>query len=270
MLFFDLLRIQEPLLEPKKCKVHLATHNGSEDPLTEYLEGRFDSWQAWQEKKNFDRPYVVSFVKAPKEVNRWLYVGAYAQSGSKPHPTKGVVYDLTPLPASLDFAGRLTCSYERKGRQAYPFGESVAPSCEVYQFNPEKLHLAEFPGFKKVNVSFGELARIVRQAIPSWRAALENVAGVYLISDQLDGKLYVGSATGAGGIWARWCEYLNGHGENVRLRKLIKEGGAARAEHFHFSVLEIADTHTSGADVLLREGHWKEVLLTRLHGHNGN
>ncbi len=238
--------------------------------MTEYLEGRFDSWQAWQEIKSFERPYVVSFIKAPKRANRWLYVGAYAQSGRKPHPIKGVVYDLTPLPASLEFAGRLTCSYDRKGRQAYRFGETVAPTCDVYELNAEKLHLTEFPGFKKVNVSFGELARIVRQSIPSWRAALENVAGVYLISDQLDGKLYVGSATGAGGIWARWCEYLNGHGENVRLRKLIKEGGAARAEHFHFSVLEIADTHTSGADVLLREGHWKEVLLTRLHGHNGN
>jgi hypothetical protein len=269
MLFFDLLRLQEPLLEPKKCKVHLASWNGSEDPLQVYLAGKFDSWQAWQTRRNFERQYVVSLIQTEHK-KRWLYAGAYESLGSKPNPKEGVTYNLRPLLSASDLAGRVVATFDRPSRQAYLNGETVAEKCEVYQLNPEKLHLAEFPGFKKVNVSFGELGVIVRQAIPSWRAALENVAGVYLISDHLDGKLYVGSATGAGGIWARWCEYLNGHGENVRLRKLIKEGGAARAEHFHFSVLEIADTHTSGADVLLREAHWKEVLLTRLHGHNGN
>ncbi|MGF6348134.1 GIY-YIG nuclease family protein [Variovorax sp. W2I14] len=269
MLLFDLLRLQEPLLEPTQCKVHLAGWTGIENPLRVYSEGNFDAWQAGQTRKNFERQYVVSLIQMADK-RRWLYVGVYESLGSKPNAKGGVTYKLRFLPSSEDLAGRVVATFERPSRQSYLRGESVAPSCEVYQLNPEKLHLAEFPGFKKVNVSFGDLGVIVRQAIPSWRAALENVAGVYLISDHLEGKLYVGSATGAGGIWARWCEYLNGHGENVRLRKLIKEGGAARAEHFHFSVLEIADTHTSGADVLLREGHWKEVLLTRLHGHNGN
>lgn len=119
-------------------------------------------------------------------------------------------------------------------------------------------------------MSFSELRVIVRQSIPSWRAALENVAGVYLISDGETGKLYVGSATGESGIWSRWSAYLNGHGDNVRLRKVIDESSAARAEQFHFSVLEIADTHTKPEEVLQREAHWKEVLLSRLHGHNGN
>lgn len=269
MLLFDLLRLQEPLLEPKKCKVHLAGWNGQENPLHVYLAGKFDAWQAWQTKKNFERQFVVSLIQTEHK-KRWLYVGAYESLGSKPNPKAGVTYNLRPLPNSMDLAGRLVSTYERPGRQSYLNGESVASTCEVYQVSPEKLHLAEFPGFKKVNVSFGELGLIVRQAIPSWKAALENVAGVYLISDGLTGKLYVGSATGAGGIWSRWCAYLNGHGENVRLRKLIGEGGAARAEHFHFSVLEIADTHTKPEEVLQREAHWKEVLLSRLHGHNGN
>lgn len=269
MLLFDLLRAQEPLLDPQHCKVHLASWNGTENPLQVYKTGEFDTWQAWQTRKNFERPYVVSLIQTGYN-KRWLYVGAYESLGSKPNPKIGVTYNLRPLVSSLDLAGRVVATFDRPSRQAYLNGETVAPSCGVYQLAPEKLHLAEFPGFKKVSVSFSELGVIVRQAIPSWRAALENVAGVYLISDHLEGKLYVGSATGAGGIWARWCEYLNGHGENVRLRKLIKEGGPARAEHFHFSVLEIADTHTSGAEVLRREGHWKEVLLTRPHGHNGN
>lgn len=38
----------------------------------------------------------------------------------------------------------------------------------------------------------------------------------------------------------------------------------------HFSVLEIADTHTKPEEVLLREAHWKDVLVSRHHGNNGN
>lgn len=269
MRLFDLLYLQEPLLVPRECKVHLASWNGSENPLQVYLAGGFDTWQSWQTRRNFERPYVVSLIQLTDKF-MWLYVGSYEQTGSVEHSTEGVTYHMNQIPSSMELAGRAVCNYDRPGRQAYLRGETVAPTCHVHEVRAEKIHLAEFPGFKKVNVSFGELGVIVRQAIPSWRAALENVAGVYLISDRSDGKLYVGSATGAGGIWARWCEYLNGHGENARLRTLIKSGGAARAEHFHFSVLEIADTHTSSADVLQREAHWKEVLLSRLHGHNGN
>lgn len=269
MLLFDLLRLQEPLLESTKCKVHLAGWNGFENPLQVYFAGEFDKWQAWQTKRNFERQYVVSLIQLP-ERHRWLYVGAYESVGSVPNPKEGVTYDLRPLPQSMELAGRVVCNFERPGRQPYLNGESVASTCSVHEVRPEKLHLAEFPGFKKVNVSFSELGVIVCQSIPSWRAALENVAGVYLISDGETGKLYVGSATGEGGIWSRWSAYLNGHGENVRLRKLISEGGPARAEHFHFSVLEIADTHTKPDEVLQREAHWKEVLLSRLHGHNGN
>jgi hypothetical protein len=51
--------------------------------------------------------------------------------------------------------------------------------------------------------------------------ALASVAGVYLISDTLTGKLYVGSATGEGGIWGRWCQYVDGHGHNIQLKRLV-------------------------------------------------
>lgn len=269
MRFFDILQSQDARLVPEKCKVHLASWNGSEDPLQVYFAGEFGKWQAWQTKRNFERDYVVSLIQLP-ERQRWLYVGAYEQVGSVEHPTQGVTYHLTPLAESSDLAGRLVCRYARPSRQAYLFGESVAPTCLLHEIRPEKIHLADFPGFKNVDISFGELSVIARQSIPSWVAALQSVAGVYLISDGETGKLYVGSATGVGGIWSRWCEYLNGHGDNVRLRELISEGGVQRAENFRFSVLEIADTHTSPEEVLKRERHWKDVLLSRLHGHNAN
>lgn len=268
MLLFDLLRLEAPELEPSKCKVHLAGWNGHDDPLHVYLKGEFDSWQAWQSRRNFERDFVVSLIQL-RERSQWLFVGAYQAAGSV-EMSDHYNYQLVHLAGFADLAGKAVFSFERPGRQAYLNGETVAPSCRLHEVKPEKIHLADFPGFKSVNVSFSELEIIVRQGIPSWRSALENVAGVYLISDQSDGKLYVGSATGAGGIWSRWCAYLNGHGDNVRLRKLIDDSGRARAQQFHFSVLEIADTHTKPEEVLKREVHWKEVLVSRLHGHNGN
>jgi hypothetical protein len=140
----------------------------------------------------------------------------------------------------------------------------------VHEIRAEPMHLEEFPGFKKVDLEFPDLEVIVRQNTTSWRTVLSNVAGVYLISDPDSGKLYVGSATGEGGIWSRWCQYVDGHGNNVELRKLVGELGKERARGFRFSILEIADLHASLEEVLARESHWKRILLSRSHGFNAN
>lgn len=97
------------------------------------------------------------------------------------------------------------------------------------------------------------------------------MAGVYIIADQRSGKLYIGSACGEGGIWQRWCQYAaTGHGGNLELRDLIKTEGPERAKAFRFSVLEIADLHSTPQDIVRRESHWKNILLTRDHGLNAN
>jgi hypothetical protein len=75
--------------------------------------------------------------------------------------------------------------------------------------------------------------------------------------------------TGEGGIWQRWLDYAaTGHGGNRDLKTLLESGGLERAAGLQYSILEIADTHTSVNDVLQRESHWKRVLLTRIHGLN--
>lgn len=92
-----------------------------------------------------------------------------------------------------------------------------------------------------------------------------------LITDTHTGKLYVGSATGEEGIWARWSSYVaTGHGGNKDLRKLLKAEGSDYVRHFQYAILEIADNHTSVEDVLHREDHWKRVLMSREHGYNAN
>ena len=79
--------------------------------------------------------------------------------------------------------------------------------------------------------------------------------------------------TRGGGIWSRWRSYsLSGHGGNDDLVALLgQEGhGPGHAQHFQYSILEIADTHASIEDVKRRERHWKRVLHSNAHGYNKN
>lgn len=182
MNLFDLLCLQNPALIPERCKIHLASHNGNEYPLDEYLAGRFNEWQRWQSKRNFDRAWVVSLIAM--RANQWLFAGAYRSGSPVRYETDAMwYYPLEEEPSCHDLVGRLVLSFERVGRQSYLVAENWANQIQVRQLYEEPLSIAEFPGFKAVNLSWPELSVVVTQDLPSWRAALSSVAGVYLISD---------------------------------------------------------------------------------------
>ncbi|WP_189654688.1 GIY-YIG nuclease family protein [Paracoccus mutanolyticus] len=65
-------------------------------------------------------------------------------------------------------------------------------------------------------------AAVVSNSRPDWKAALESIKGIYLITDTRTGKRYVGSAYGDQGIWSRWCAYA----ASGRLRDLEKTDAA--------------------------------------------
>lgn len=269
MRVLDLISSMDPAVLPGKAKLHLATSNGRDHPLDVYLAGKFDDWQRWQSKRNFERELVVSLIALPRP-NRWLFAGVHASRGSRwlaEHSAH--YYTLEERPGCSELNGRLTIIFRRPGRQSYLNAENWADQMLLDSILPERMKIAEFPGYRAVDLAKHELDLIVAQGLESWRTALSNVAGVYLISDITSGKLYVGSATGEGGIWGRWCQYsATGHGGNVELRELILRDGTDRASAFRFSVLEIADIHTSRTEILQRESHWKRVLLSRSHGLN--
>jgi hypothetical protein len=268
---FELLRAVSAVVVPARTKVHLAcTNPDGENPLDVYRSGKFDKWQQQQTRRNFERDYVLSLIQLPERA-RWLFVGVYEHRGSVEKGPKSITYMLSAMSEYSDLAGRLVVQYERLARATYRAAETIVDQLVVHELRPEPVLLDEFPGFKKVHLSMQELTRHVWQGSSTWRAALSSVAGVYLVSDPQSGKLYVGSASGEGGIWARWSHYVNGKvGGNKQLRDLVGADGLQRADCFLFSVLEIADMHASVEEVLARESHWKRVLLTRVHGHNSN
>lgn len=269
---FDLLQLASPDLAPTDTKIHLATWNGREDPLDLYRVGTFDSWQASQNQRNFERDYVLSLIDM--KGGRWLFAGLFTAHGVevKQDATRRYFdYDLRRVDACDDLAGRLVVAFQRTGRQSYLLAERWAETMTVSEILPARLSIGEFPGFSAVDIGKAELDVIVARRIESWRAALSSVGGVYLISDPVSGRLYVGSASGEGGIWQRWASYSeSGHGGNVELRKLLEVDGPQRCDAFRFSILEIADVATGQDAILSRESHWKDVLMTRRFGLNAN
>lgn len=270
MQLFPLLALENSAVIASDSKIHLATYNGLEDPLDVYLSGGFEDWQRRQNRKNFERKFVVSLIalKAPQS---WLFAGVHRSGSAETRPDGTYFYPLVQEDACKELNGRLIVKFKRPGRQPYLNADSFSSGLNVSEIRPTRISIASFPGFKSVRLTKMQLDLIVREQFPEWHSALSSVAGVYLITDSSTGKMYVGSATGQGGIWDRWSAYSdNGHGGNVLLRQVMQELGTEHAQNLRYSVLEIADTHASVNEVLEREAHWKAVLHTRQHGLNAN
>ena len=276
MLMFDLLEIMNPNLNPAEAKLHLATWNGSVHPIDIYRAGDFDEWQRWQRRKNFERMFVISLINLPPQRDSWLFAGIYSSRGVESkwleeRKREYHYYELTEEQAYKEMNGRLVVTFARPGRASYLRAEKWSDRILLSEIYVERQSIGEFPGFKAVNLTKDQLDLIVRKSPESWRTALSSVAGVYLISDSGTGRFYVGSAYGEGGIWHRWSEYAdNGHGGNVELKKLLADEGLQYATNFRYSILEISDLHDSQDNILQRESHWKDILMSRTYGLNAN
>ena len=249
-------------------KIHLATGQKI-PPLDAFYEGKFKEWQEYQNNENFKCDYVLSLISL--EGNKWLFAGVYKILGVTKGANPPYQYQTVLLPNQEDIIGRIIVSYKREGRASYIWGHKYGKNLEIFEIRPERLSIEDFPGYNKVVLSHRQLKIITTQLEPSWKSALSNVKGIYLISDISTGKLYVGSATGEDGIWQRWESYAKtGHGGNSELKTLLRDKGIEYTSNFQYSVLEIADTHSTDEFIIERETYWKNVLLSRKFGYNSN
>jgi hypothetical protein len=136
----------------------------------------------------------------------------------------------------------------------------------VKEILPTSLDNDLFPGYDKVNISWDTLKRVLGR--DTWKIALENQKGVYLITDTSNGQKYVGSAYGLHMILGRWRAYIqSGHGGNVGLKQLTFDH---IKKHFKYSILDIYKSTTDDQIIIDRESWWKEVLQSRQFGYNEN
>jgi hypothetical protein len=260
-------------LDLKDCKMHLAKGRAAYPlgALDHFFDDTFKEWQEHQHQRNFQRKRIISLVYT--RPGEWLFAGIYNVLGPPVlNKDKIHVYSTELVAGMDDLVGRLVFQFDRgKLRQSYLRAENYAESMIISEFLPRRMEFHEFPGYNTVRISFHQLQMITQQHLASWHAALSNVKGVYLITDSKNGKQYVGSATGESMIWQRWCDYAkNGHGGNVELKKRVLQKKSDFADHFFYSILEIADTHATDEYIVERESHWKTVLQTREFGYNAN
>ncbi len=255
-------------------KMHIAKNNGISNPLDEFIEN-FDSWIGWNtwrgegNKNRFNRKYVISFIDFYPQRGTFLFGGIFEIVN-----TYSDHYDVKLLDDFKDYIGRLKVSNINTTRGSSFKLENYYNDIEIIELLDKSYSTNIFPGYENIDYSFQTVKRIILNDTIDWKTALENVKGVYMLSDVLTGKRYIGSAYGDYGIWARWCQYCeNGHGGNKKLIDLVNTKDYNYiCENFKFTLLEIHPKFTQDDFIILRESYWKEVMLSRQpkFGYNSN
>jgi hypothetical protein len=227
-------------------KIHLATGKNPTS-FEAFLDGTFKEWQSQQTAKNFECDTIISLIAL--DVDQWLFAGVYKVLGGAQGTESPYYYQTELLPGLDDLIGRVIVRYHRPSRASYIWGNKYAQFLEVSEIRQERISVERFPGFNHVVVPYRRLLTVVRLQEPTWKSALSSVKGVYLIADASNGRGYVGSATGDGGIWQRWESYaFTGHSGNIELKELldaVKGKGPGHVYNFQYSILETADSHAS-------------------------
>ena len=157
MRVFDLLALLDNGVVPSKCKIHLATWNGTDDPLEVYRAGQFNEWQRRQSKRNFERPFVLSLI-AMQATGQWLFAGVH-RSGEPTWDEQNhwFHYPLVEIEACSPINGRLVAEFSRPGRQSYLRAERWSEGITVAELRRRRLSLEPFPGYRSVALSKSQL-----------------------------------------------------------------------------------------------------------------
>lgn len=160
-------------------------------------------------------------------------------------------FDLRRTRLHQDWIGKLVVRWPKPEIRWWRYaGNGDFP---VLAITEESLFAASMPDWRGIILTWAQL-----DAIPaSWRNAISEWRGIYLIHDTLDGRSYVGSAGGGENIWGRWRNYADsGHGDNKLL--IPRKPGT-----FVFSILERVSPDMPQAEIVSRENSWKQRLHTR-------
>jgi hypothetical protein len=252
-----------PIENLNEYKIHFAKWNQHNQPLDVFTKDRHE-WQGWQEyrphKDEFNRSLIFSLASFYHEPETWLFGGIF-----KVLARRADRYEVQLTEIASELVGRLKLRSSYNARTVRVNMEGQYDEFEVVEILPEPYSGRPFPGYEDIDLSFEEIETLVRNGRLDWKAALESVKGVYLITDIKTGKRYVGSACGDAGIWSRWCTYAaTGHGGNGELRALVNTPTLdyCRA-NFRFALLEHRPFRAADEVIRKRESFWKQLLLTR-------
>lgn len=280
--FTDFIKVNKP----EETKVKFNMNAGDKNKLAldllmsdspEWLN--MNQWKTKQSNNNLNHArYLIALAQYyPYGPNYFMFGGIYKVEIIDPKIFDGPGYKLTLMDDYKEYIKRLIIKVEKPiGRNSYNRKyESIQKNLnpEIYELAPNN-KLGTFPGYQSVSLSHIQLQQIFNQEEPSWKQALSNVKGVYVITDLSNGELYIGSASGnTEGIWQRWINYANLTnltGGNKAFIEKMKQDKAYVVKNFQYSIIEIFDTKTKKDTILERENYWKRVFDTKNHGMNYN
>jgi hypothetical protein len=169
-----------------------------------------------------------------------------------------LAFDLEPLDHWREWVGRLTVRWPQPYQNWWRWASRA--TFPVDTIDSESRFVRGMPDWQDIVLTHAEL-----HSLPaSWRSALSQWRGVYLIYDTVLRSGYVGSACGADNIHGRWRDYArSGHGGNRELKH-------SRPDDLRFSILQRTSPDLEAAEVIRLEASWKERLHTREFGLNRN
>lgn len=169
-----------------------------------------------------------------------------------------LAFELDSLGLYDDWIGRLTIQWPKPYQKWWRWGASG--SFPVLTIEAESRFVRGMPSWEDLVLTQAEL-----QSLPaSWKSALSQWRGIYLIYDAGRQAGYVGSAYGTGNILGRWNDYARtGHGGNKELK-------SSSPADLRFSILQRTSPDLDTEAVIALEASWKQRLHTREFGLNRN
>lgn len=269
----DLLNLSNE--ELKTVKVRFNQSNGIENPMDLYLKNPEivnNQWFLWRTKSKLFKVGEIAICLLKLSSDTWLLT-TIKKITEDLDVCDSINYKAEELEKYNKFYGRVILKYHKTVQTQVMYLGTIKDELEVLEILPTIFDGDEFAGYDKVSLSYSQLEAIIKLKKQTWIGAFENQKAVYLQTDKVTGKLYVGSATSDQGmLLSRWKNYIeNGHGGNVGLKELVREKGFDYIKkNFQYTIIENFNAKVDDHYVLERESYWKEVLRSREFGYNKN
>lgn len=281
LLLNDVLHLSQEEISNSKIEFNMNEGSGGQAYIDKWLKHSESDkanglcldcsyWGWYGNKRNFlPRQWVFSFLRMGDD--KWLFISA-AEIVDVPENDRACVEiqkKFSPLFGRLVIKCKKGNTFSRYVFNLSKYIEQ-AVVCEIL---PCIYSGEQFDGYDKVHLPFHRLDDIFAgRILPTYYEALQKVSGVYCLTDKSNGKLYIGSATGEGGVAQRWGNYIDSkHGGNKKLIELYEKKGKKHfEENFTYTILEYYSLSYDKEKILERESYWKKCFDTINNGYNDN
>lgn len=279
----DILRFSPEQIKRAKIALNISCGSNNErcfnvwqadtrDPAERDV-GTYSYWYYGNKKKNFKVGDICVGLVQLDNNKKWLLV-TVGEVISVPKEPGACEY--RQLPEYAPLLGRVIVSVAKGNTMGgWLFHlDTYLDKCKVIKICDKAYEEDKAFSLDSIHLNYDELKDTLEgRKNESLRNTLENIKGVYCLTDTKTGKLYIGSATSDGkGIAQRWGNYsatdTGGNKEFCALRD--KDGGKYFRENFTFTVIEYFGMRFDDEKIRERERYWKRVFDTVKHGYNDN